>query len=201
VRSLLDPGAYPESDRPARVSVVETHISWLFFVGRFVYKVKKPVNFGFLDFTSLEQRRFFCLEELRLNRRLSPDVYLGVVAIWEEGGRYAMHETGRIVDYAVKMRQLPGDRWLSGLLKRGEASAPLMQRIARRIAAFHATAEGGDPARRVGAIDTVRFNIQENFAQTREQVGVTISAEAYDPSWGSGRRSAGTGRRSMPRRS
>ncbi len=163
-----------------RVGLVETHISWLFFTGRFVYKVKKPVNFGFLDFTTLERRRFFCLEELRLNQRLSPDVYLGVVAIWEEGGRYAMQETGRIVEYAVKMRQLPADRWLSGLLKRGDATPALMRRIARRIAAFHAVAEVGEPARHVGGIDTVRFNTQENFSQTREQVGVTVAVEIQD---------------------
>ena len=159
---------------------VETHISWLFFTGRFVYKIKKPVDFGFLDFTSLEKRRHFCLEEVRLNRRLSPDVYLGVVGIWEEGGRYAMHETGRIVEYAVKMRQLPDDRWLSGLLQRGEASPSLMRRIARRIAAFHAAAAGGEPAPRVGGIDTVRANTQENFTQTRDQVGVTVAQETWD---------------------
>jgi len=180
IRSLLEPGTYPESERPASVTLVETHISWLFFTGRFVYKVKKPLNFGFLDFTSLEQRRFYCLEEVRLNRRLSPDVYLGVVEIWEEGGRYAMHETGRVVEYAVKMRQLPGDRWLSGLLRRGEASPALMQRIARRIAAFHAVAEGGEHATELGGIVTVRFNTGENFTQTEDQVGLTVTAEAHD---------------------
>jgi aminoglycoside phosphotransferase family enzyme/predicted kinase len=162
------------------VTLVETHISWLFFTGRFVYKVKKPLNFGFLDFTSLERRRFYCLEEIRLNRRLSPDVYLGVVPIWEEGGRYAMHETGRIVDYAVKMRQLPSDRWLSGLLKRGEASAALMQRIARRIAAFHAEAEHGERATELGGVATVRLNTQENFTQTQDQIGVTLTRELHD---------------------
>jgi len=177
VRSLLDPGAYPEAEHPARVRLVETHISWLFFTGQFVYKVKKPVNFGFLDFTTLEQRRFFCLEEVRLNRRLSPDVYLGVVDIWEEGGRYAMHETGRVVEYAVKMRQLPEDRWLSGLLKRDEASPQLMRRIAQRIAAFHADAER---VNRLGGIATVRVNTAENFTQTRDQIGVTLTAEVHD---------------------
>ncbi|HUL04352.1 MAG TPA: AAA family ATPase [Gemmatimonadales bacterium] len=177
---MLEPGTYPEAERPGRVSLVETHISWLFFTGRFVYKVKKPVNFGFLDFTTFDQRRFFCLEEVRLNQRLSPDVYLGVVAIREDGGRYAIGEAGRIVECAVKMRQLPSDRWLSGLLRRGDATPALMQRIARRIAAFHADAERGAHASEVGGIATVRFNTQENLTQTREQIGVTVTAEAYD---------------------
>jgi len=177
---MLEPGTYPAAERPARVTVAETHISWLFFTGRFVYKVKKPVNFGFLDFTTLDQRRFFCLEEVRLNQRLSPDVYLGVAAIREQGERYTIGETGRLVECAVKMRQLPGDRWLSGLLKRGEATAPLMQRIARRIASFHADAERGMRANELGGVPSVRFNTQENFTQTREQIGVTVTAEAHD---------------------
>jgi aminoglycoside phosphotransferase family enzyme/predicted kinase len=180
VQSLLQPGAYPAGERPARVALVETHISWLFFTGRFVYKVKKPVDYGFLDFTTLEKRRFFCLQELRLNQRLSPDVYLGVVEISGEAGRCAVGGPGPAVEYAVKMRQLPADRWLSGLLTRGEASPALMRRIAQRIAAFHAAAGAAEPAGRVGGIDTVRVNTQENFAQTREYVGVTVTAEAYN---------------------
>jgi aminoglycoside phosphotransferase family enzyme/predicted kinase len=178
VQSLLQPGAYPAGERPARVKLVETHISWLFFTGAFVYKVKRPVDFGFLDFTTLEKRRFFCLEEIRLNQRLSPDVYLDVVAIAGEGARLTVGGTGPVVEYAVKMRQLPGDRWLSGLLTRGEASPALMRRIAQRIAAFHAAA--AEPAGRIGGIDTVRMNTQENFTQTREYVGVTVTAEGYD---------------------
>ncbi len=179
-RSLLEPDAYPEGERPDRVDLVETHISWLFFTGQFVYKVKKPVDYGFLDFTTPEKRRFFCLEEVRLNRRLSPDVYLGVVEIWEQDGRYGVEAIGRIVEYAVKMRQLPRDRWLSALLKRGETSPALMRRIAQRIASFHAVAETSDHIRRVGGIDTVRFNTEENFAQTREYVGLTVTPDAYD---------------------
>ena len=76
IAALSHPGAYP--DRPSQVSVRQTHISWLFFTERFVYKVKKPVDFGFLDFTTLEARKFFCGEEVRLNRRLAPEVYPGV---------------------------------------------------------------------------------------------------------------------------
>ena len=180
MQSLLQPGAYPAGERPARVTLVETHISWLFCTGRFVYKVKKPVDYGFLDFTTLEKRQFFCLQELRLNQRLSPDVYLGVVAISAEGGQYAVGGTGPAVEYALKMRQLPADRWLSGLLTRGEASPALMRRIAQRIAAFHAAAGAVEPAGRVGGIETVRVNTQENFAQAREYVRVTVTAEAYD---------------------
>src|SRR5579862_4974413 len=138
VRGLLDPNAYPEAERPEAVTLGETHISWLFFAGSFVYKVKKPLDLGFLDFTAFERRHFFCLEELRLNRRLSPDVYVAVVPMHEDHGLYAFHGSGQIVEYAVKMRRLPEDRWLSRLLERGEVTGLLMERLARRIAAFHA---------------------------------------------------------------
>ncbi|MBI5234214.1 MAG: kinase, partial [Deltaproteobacteria bacterium] len=85
IEALKSPSFYP--DKPAEVRVVETHISYLFLTGKHVYKIKKPVDFGFLDFTTLEKRRFFCQQEVRLNSRLSPDVYLGVEEIKEEEGR------------------------------------------------------------------------------------------------------------------
>lgn len=180
VRALLEPEAYPEEERPREVRLVETHISWLFLTGRFVYKVKKPVNFGFLDFTALEGRRHFCHEEVRLNRRLSPDVYLGVVEVVRRGGRYALYGAGEVVDYAVRMRQLPGDRWLSVLLERGQAGEAEVRRVARRIARFHRSAETGPEVTRTGALETVRFNAEENFRQTEPYIGRTLDRPLYE---------------------
>jgi hypothetical protein len=180
IRSLLAPQAYPEPERPDRVDLVETHVSWLLFAGRLVYKVKKPVDYGFLDFTTLDQRRFYCHEEVRLNRRLSPDVYLGVVDIVERNGRHAVGGPGRAVEYAVKMRRLPADGWLSAQLRDGRASPPLLRRIARRIAAFHAAAATSDHITQVGGREGVRVNTAENFAQTREYVGVAVTPDTYD---------------------
>ena len=112
VAALTDPGIYPHA--VDRVELVETHISWVFLAGDRVYKVKKPVDLGFLDFTTLERRRFFCEEEVRLNRRLTHDVYLGVV---ELNVRDAITFGGRgpTVDVAVMMRRLPHDRMLDEL--------------------------------------------------------------------------------------
>ena len=93
-KALLDPRIYP--DHPRVVKFIETHISLLFLTGNHVYKVKKPVDFGFLDFTSLEKRKLFCEEEVRLNRRLSPDIYLGVVRITREGNRISLGREGRV---------------------------------------------------------------------------------------------------------
>lgn len=110
--------------------MVETHISFIFFVGDFVYKVKKPVDYGFLDFTTLERRRYFCEREVELNRRLSPDIYLGVEEIRERGGRYTVGGHGKTVEYAVRMRRLPAERSLDRLLRKGLMSEEHIARVA-----------------------------------------------------------------------
>lgn len=180
VQDLLRPEAYPNEERPAAVELVETHISWLFLTGRWVYKVKKPVDFGFLDFTTLEKRRHFCYEEVRLNRRLSPSVYQGVVEVRWDGSHYTFVGPGQVVDYAVKMRQLPRERTLSALLRADKVSETEIREVARRIAAFHASAETSDAITQTGGLDTVRRNIQENFAQTERYQGISITPGAYD---------------------
>lgn len=180
VRALLEPRAYPQDERPDHVELVETHVSWLFLTTGFVYKVKKAVDYGFLDFTTLERRRFYCGEEVRLNRRLSPDVYLGVAEISHRDGGFALGAEGPVAEYAVKMRRLPQDSWLSAVLDRGEGSADLARRIAGRIAQFHASAATDDRIREIGGIRGVRVNTAENFAQTEEFIDVTIRSDAYD---------------------
>ena len=117
VQALLLPKAYrTDGLSPRAVELVETHISYLFLTGEQVYKVKKPVDYGFLDFTTLEKRHHFCQEEVRLNRRLSPEVYLGVVPISHQRGTYAVNGPGETVEFAVKMVQLPETRcWTRGL--------------------------------------------------------------------------------------
>ena len=178
VEALLDPDAYPLGDSP--VELIETHISYVFLVGDYVYKVKKPVNYGFLDFTTLEKRRHFCEQEVHLNRRLSPEVYLGVEEIREEGGRYSLEGPGRTVEYAVKMRRLPQDRSLDSLLRRGLVSPDDIERIAARIARFHHSAEIGPEITPYGDLEAVRRNVEENFAQTRRFVGSALSMDGYD---------------------
>ncbi len=180
VRDLLRPEAYPVRERPEKVDLAQTHISWLFFAGPYVYKVKKPLDYGFLDFTSLEKRRHFCYEEVRLNRRLSPDVYLGVVEIRLESGRHTLDGPGSAVEYAVKMRRLPESGWLKGRLERGEISPEDLRRVARRVAEFHDAAETSPEITGTGGLEAVRFNTQENFDQTQGFIGTTLSREAFD---------------------
>jgi hypothetical protein len=178
VSALSRPTAYP--DRPGHVSMRQTHISWLFFTERFVYKVKKPVNYGFLDFTTLAARHFFCEEEVRLNRRLAPDVYLDVVAVKRHDGGLRLGGPGATVDYAVQMRRLPEDRMLPALLAKGEVTTATMQGLARRMADFHAQADTGAHVDQDGTLAVILANWRENFTQTRPWRGFPLPQAAYD---------------------
>lgn len=174
IKSLLEAKAYPEPT--AGVRLIETHVSFIFVTDRFVYKVKKPVDYGFLDFTTLDRRRFYCDEEVRLNRRLCPDLYLGVVELRRtaQGASFAGGE--EVLDYAVKMKRLPEERMLVHLLERGEAGVADMTRIALVVADFHARAERGERIDACGSTSVIRGNWEENFRQAAPFAGVTISA-------------------------
>lgn len=178
VEALKSHSAYP--DRPSEVRVSETHISYLFFTGNYAYKVKKPVDFGFLDFTTLEKRKFFCRQEVRLNSRLSPDVYLGVVEIRERDGRISLDGDGETVEYAVKMREMPQEGMLNRLVAEGKATPELMARIAQRIALFHREADTTPDIAAFGDLSVIKKNAQENFIQTVHYIGKSISREQFD---------------------
>ncbi len=178
IEALLDPKAHPHAT--GDVQVEETHISWLVFTDDHVYKVKKPVNFGFLDFSTLDRREHFCREELRLNQRLSPSVYLGVETITLYDGQFLLGGDGKVVDYAVKMRRLPASGWLAGLLKRDEVDAPTVRRIAARIADFHAQSTESGASEAGSSVDIVSQNTEENFDQTTPFLGWTLPQTTYD---------------------
>jgi aminoglycoside phosphotransferase family enzyme/predicted kinase len=166
IAGLLDPRVYPHP--VDRVELIETHISWVFLAGDRVYKVKKPVDLGFLDFTTLARRRFFCQEEVRLNRRLAPDVYLGVIELKGSRRRVRFGGPGRTLEVAVAMRRLPAERMLDRLVRQGTADPALAEAIGITVARFHAAADTGGEIDELGGIDTVRRNWEENFAQTAD---------------------------------
>lgn len=136
VEWLSTPRAYPH--RPARVEQIETHISRVFVAGELVYKLKKPVQFAFLDFSTPEKREQACREEVRLNRRLAPDVYLDVVPIVRaEHGGYEIDGTGEVVDWLVRMRRLATDHTLESLHQRGLLRPEHVERLAETLIAFY----------------------------------------------------------------
>jgi aminoglycoside phosphotransferase family enzyme/predicted kinase len=164
----------------ADVEVRQTHISVVFLAGAFAYKVKKPVEFGFLDFSTLDKRRHFCEEEVRLNRRLAPDVYLGVVPITREGTRLRVEGTGEVVEWAVKMQRLPDEAALDARLERGEVDANLAGELARRIAAFHRTAARSESIATFGRFEAVARNLRDIYTQSKPQVGTTVSETVFE---------------------
>lgn len=178
VEAMSRPSFY--SHRPASVEVVQTHISLIFLAGQYVYKVKKPVDFGFLDFTTLEKRLFFCHEEVRLNQRLAPQVYLGVVAITRSpSGSLVLEGTGEIVEYVVKMLRMPEERMLKKLLARNQVDPHIMDEVAEKLAVFHAEADTGGEVDAIGGFASVVENWDENFRQTTPYIGRTITPEDH----------------------
>jgi len=173
LESLLRSEAYP--DAPQTVHLKQTHISYLFLTDRFVYKIKKPVDFGFLNFSTIDRRRFYCHEEVRLNRRLSPDIYLGVVELRRSDEGVAFTGSGPVVDYAVKMVRLPEERMMDRLLSAGQVQEETIRSIARVVAAFHQDAERGTEIDRYGTIEAIRRSWDENFALAERFVGDTLS--------------------------
>ena len=172
------PGLYGGSVK--RVRLIQTHTSWVFLTGEYCYKVKKPVNFGFLDYTTLAARKSFCSEEFKLNKRLSPDIYLAVLPIREHEKELTIGGRGRTIDYCIKMRELPQDSIMTERLKHGKVTFSDVDSIARQIAGFHEHAGRGPRISRYGSLETVRLNWDENFAQTTEFRGRTITGREFD---------------------
>jgi aminoglycoside phosphotransferase family enzyme/predicted kinase len=174
---LQDPAVYPEPT--TTIEVRETHISLVFLTDRYAYKVKKPVNLGFLDFSTLDQRHFYCEQELTLNRRLTSGVYLEVMALHQDNQRYTFGDHGPIAEYAVKMRRLAPDRSLESLLQRDEVTAAMIQALARQLVTFHANHSLAMSPESYGTLERVRADWEENFAQTADSIGRTLSLQTY----------------------
>ncbi len=177
-KALLNPEIYP--DRPRHIRWVETHISLVFLTGTYVYKIKKPVNFGFLDFTSLERRKFFCEEEVRLNRRLARDLYLGVFSITADRGKVSFNGKGKIIEYAVKMRQISEEFLMNRLVDENRVTPKMVEAISEKLVHFYSSAETSDYIESFAKPDRVRQDTDENFVQTEKYRGVTIPKEVYD---------------------
>jgi aminoglycoside phosphotransferase family enzyme len=175
--ALLNPEIYP--DHPRAIKFIETHISLLFLTGNYVYKVKKPVDFGFLDFTSLKKRKFFCEQEVKLNRRLSPTIYLGVVRINKDGHQIILNGKGKLLEVAVKMKQIPEEFLMDKLLDKKQVTFQMIEAISGKLVTFYFTAETNDRIKSFAKPERVKQDTDENFEQTERYINVTISEENY----------------------
>jgi len=168
VESLQNPKSYPHP--VSQVTLVETHISWVFLTGQYVYKIKKPVLFSFVDFSTLEKRRWFCEEEVRLNRRLAPQLYLGVVSITGSPSDPRIDGEGTAFECAVKMKQFPPDHEFHKLLATGEVNEPVISQLAQDIGEFHRRLEPGGEASSYGEPDMVWRPLRECFEEISPDV-------------------------------
>ena len=155
------------------IVVIETHISWIFLTGQFAYKLKKPVNLGFLDFSTLERRKHFCHEELRLNQRLCPDLYLDVLPVTSSAKGIRIGGEGAVVDYVIRMTQFDRSFELDRLLRNDELTTHEIDEAASMIAAFHAGTPRADPASLFGTPELILKPMLENLDLT-EEVARTI---------------------------
>ena len=196
LHALTLPGAFPfalPDNRP--VSVIQTHASAVLLTPELVYKLKKPKNFGFFDYSTSALRRHFCEQEVRLNLRLAPHVYLGVAPVLAyPGGRFCFAPTfhsgdvplpgttlpgGEVVDFAVVMVRLPDEATLESHLRAGTAPPSLLAQIAHYVATFHRTTQTDAYIASFGSLDVIRGNWEENFEQMKPYTGRTLEAVTY----------------------
>jgi len=177
VQALLNPQAYPNT--PQGIELVQTQMSFVFLTDDYVYKVKKPVNLGYLDYTTQEKRQFYCQREVELNRRLCPEVYLGVVPITRDKGDIFVEGQGEVIEHAVKMRHLPQEAMMDVLLANNRVSPEMITSVAQKLAEFHQKAETNANITAFGNLDTIKQNTEENFIQTKKYIGNTIFQERY----------------------
>ena len=172
---LLEPRAYPHA--VGRIELVETHVSWVLLTGEVAYKIKRPVRYEFVDLTDPERRAFFCREELRLNRRFAPEIYVDVCAVRQADGRVRIGGRGRIVEHAVRMRQFPRQEELCRLLADGRVGEGELEAFGRRLAAVHATlpaAAADDPWATPEGLRRILPGNLDECARAGDGVGSTI---------------------------
>ena len=184
IQQMLQPGFYPHPVQEP-IQLIQTHVSYVLLTGDYAYKVKKPVDFGFLNYATLDKRRHFCQEELRLNQRTAAELYLAVLPIVQAGDRFQLASqpnppADSIIDYAVQMRQFPQDALLTACFDRGELTESRLQALAQAIAVFHQTTVTSDYIRSFGEIASVRQSIDENYDQTEQYIGGPQTQQQFD---------------------
>ena len=179
IQQMLQPEFYPHPVTPP-IQLIQTHVSYILLTGEFAYKVKKPVNFGFLDFSTLAKREHFCHEEIRLNQRGAAELYLEVLPITQTNDQFQLHGLGEPVEFVVKMQQFPGGTLFTDLFEAGQLTENLLIRLAKELAAFHRQGAINDYIRSFGEGAQIRQAIDENYEQTLSYIGGPQTQQQFD---------------------
>ncbi|MCX7784957.1 MAG: AAA family ATPase [candidate division WOR-3 bacterium] len=181
ISQLLNPQFWGSDVKEVRL--IQTHTSWVFLTGKYAYKIKKPVFFGFLDYTSISAREYFCNEEFRINQKLSPEIYYGIIPIYRKGNLITITSDNdpsyEIIDYAIKMAELPQEAIMTYRLQNNQVTYSTIAKIAETIARFHNETETQESIRKFGSLEIIKYNWDENFAQTEEFRNITISKKIF----------------------
>ena len=170
IQEMSKPDFYSHSIQGS-IQVLQTHISYIFLTGDYAYKLKKPVNMGFLDFSSLEKRQYYCQQELALNRPIAPEIYLDVLPITQHQETLEMNGKGEIIDYVVKMRQFPQTTLFSEMEKAGKLTESLLAQLGKRVAKFHQETKRNDYISAFGKPEKIQSAIENNYRHTEKYVG------------------------------
>jgi uncharacterized protein len=176
IQAMLSSDFYPHPVQEP-IELIQTHISYVLLTGDYVYKLKKPVNFGFLNFSTLELREHFCHEELRLNQRGAAPLYREVLAITKNGDRYELNGSSEVVEYAIKMVQFPQENLFITLFENGKITTKEMESLGKVVAELHQQTTTNDYIRSFGEIPKIRQSIDENYEQTSKYVGTVQTSE------------------------
>lgn len=179
IQQMMQSGFYPHLVQEP-IELIQTHVSYVLLTGDYAYKVKKPVNFGFLDYSTLELRKHFCDEELRLNQRGAGELYLEVLPISGDEKQYQLGGTGQPVEYVLKMRAFPQESLLIDMFEQGQVDESLMEDLGRVVAEYHANAQTNDYIRKFGEVEQVRQSIDENYQQTSKYIGGPQSQAQFE---------------------
>ncbi len=181
IEQMLKPEFY---DHPVTepIQLLQTHISFVLLTGEYAYKVKKPMNFGFLDFSTLEKRQFFCGEELRLNRRLAPELYLSVLPIVEVDGKYHFDRKGEgtPVEYAIAMPEFSQADLLIEMFSADRLTVDHVKQIGEQLATFHQSALTNDHINSFGTMEAVQAVANDNYASTEKYIGIAQTQSQFD---------------------
>ncbi|MBS3777773.1 MAG: AAA family ATPase [Candidatus Thermoplasmatota archaeon] len=180
VEQLKNPATFNLSSE-SKIKMLQTHISFVVLTNSFAYKIKKPVDFGFLDFSTLEKRKYFCHEELRLNSRLCSELYEDVIKFTEkpDGNHLEINGDGPVVDYAVKMKLFPQENIMTNLLQKQKITTDNIDELVDELVEFYKKSPANEEIASFGSIDAVKQNIDENFDQTKDKIDVTISKDDF----------------------
>ena len=179
IARMQQPDFYPHAVT-AKIQLVQTHASWVVLTGDYAYKIKKSVNYGFLDYSTLEKRKHFLNEELRLNLKIAPQLYLEVLPISREGRDFILGSSKNIVEYALKMRQFAPDSLLSNLLKAEKLEAKHFIELGKIVAKFHKNALTNQYISGFGAIDRIKVAFSENYRQSQKYLGIVQTDKQFE---------------------